>query len=201
MISSSRGRPSARRAVRRRAPFVVWVGALIVLETVAFVSVGCGSTVVLEDPEGPGVGGEGGKGPDGGVVGPGGSTGDASQDAFDEYIEPPCPDAGPPIEAFECDPYNQASGQCLPTEGCYIFVEYPTEPCEQEIYGSLCLPAGSGGQGDPCGGPQSCGPGFVCVVSGSGTQCVELCSLTGQDGCPPGLVCESIDVQGFGGCL
>lgn len=178
------------------------MGAVVLLEGAAVVTVGCGETVILEDPEGPtGAGGAGGGSPDGGPVGPGGSSTDGGKDVFDEYIEPPCPDAGPPIQSFLCDPYDQNNGDCLPGDGCYIFVEYPTEACGQEVYGSFCAPAGTGSQGDPCGGPQSCGPGFVCVVSGSGTQCVELCSLSGQDGCPSGLVCESIDVEGFGGCL
>jgi hypothetical protein len=30
---------------------------------------------------------------------------------------------------------------------------------------------------------------------------VELCALTGDMACPAGLVCEPIDVMGFGGCL
>jgi hypothetical protein len=50
-------------------------------------------------------------------------------------------------------------------------------------------------------GFQDCGAGFVCVVSGSGNQCIQLCPLTGKDGCAPGLSCEPIDVEGFGGCL
>lgn len=126
---------------------------------------------------------------------------DAGKDGFDEYVDPGCPDTGPPIEDYRCDPYDQGNGDCFDGEGCYIYVSYPDEPCGKETYGAVCLPVGPGGQGDACNGGQDCGAGFVCVVTGSGTQCVEFCPLTGNDGCPPGLVCEPIDVEGFGGCL
>lgn len=126
---------------------------------------------------------------------------DAGKDALDEYVDPGCPDVGPPIKDFQCDPYNQGNSGCAFGEGCYIYVQYPDEPCGKETYGAFCMPAGPGGQGDSCNGGQDCGAGFCCVVTGSGTQCVELCPLAGADGCPPGLVCEPIDVEGFGGCL
>jgi hypothetical protein len=131
----------------------------------------------------------------------GGADGGPWMDALPDYVDPGCPDAGPPGTMFQCDPYNQKSGDCAPGEGCYIFVDYPMEPCGQEIYGAVCLPVGQGMQGSPCGGAQDCGAGFSCVVSGSGNQCVQLCPLQGQDNCPPGFVCEPLDVQGFGGCL
>jgi hypothetical protein len=126
---------------------------------------------------------------------------DAAKDAFDEYVDPGCPDAPPPIQDFSCDPYNQGNGDCGPGEGCYIYVDYPDEPCGQEVYGALCIPSGPGVQGDSCTGAQACAAGYCCVVTGSGTQCVKLCPLEGEDDCPPGLVCEPIDVEGFGGCL
>lgn len=126
---------------------------------------------------------------------------DPPHDAFPDYTDPGCPDAPPPIYDLQCDPYDQDNGDCGLGEGCYIYVQYPTEPCGQEIYGAYCFPEGSGGQGAPCGGGQDCAAGFVCVVSGSGNQCIQLCHLSGPDGCPPGLVCEPIDVEGFGGCI
>ena len=122
-------------------------------------------------------------------------------DALSDYTDPGCPDQPPPAYDFQCDPYHQGNGDCGYNEACYIYVTYPMEPCGQETYGALCYSEGMGEQGDPCGGAQDCGGGFCCVVSGSGNQCVQLCQLTGSDGCPPGLVCEPIDVEGFGGCL
>jgi hypothetical protein len=118
-----------------------------------------------------------------------------------DYDDPGCPDSPPPLEQYTCDPFALDGGGCAPGEACQIFVEYPSEPCGQEIYGSGCVPAGTGQQGDGCMGGQECGAGFVCVITGSGTQCVQLCKLDGPSGCPSGLVCEPIDVKGFGGCL
>lgn len=166
------------------------------------VSAGCGSTIVEDDPDASSGGGGGSSHSDGQVpTGPGSGGKDGGKDALPDYTDPGCPDAGPPVSSFECDPYDQANSGCAFGEGCYIYVQYPDEPCGQEVYGSVCLPSGPGQQGDSCNGAQDCGAGFVCVVSGSGTQCVQLCPLKGPDGCPPGLVCEPIDVEGFGGCL
>jgi hypothetical protein len=131
----------------------------------------------------------------------GGGAHDGGKDALPDYVDPGCPDAGPPMKSFDCDPYNQNNGDCAPGEACYIYVQYPSEPCGQETYGAVCQPQGIGGQGDTCFGAVDCQAGFVCVVSGSGNQCVQLCELQGDDGCPAGLVCEPIDVEGFGGCL
>ncbi len=164
-------------------------------------SAGCDNKVIV-----PG-------GDEGGGGGSGGSTatwpwttsttggGDAGTDALDEFVDPGCKDKPPPLEDFQCDADHQNSSGCFQGEGCYIYVQYPDDPCGQEIYGSVCLPAGVGQQGDFCGGATDCAPGLACVVTGSGTQCVELCPLVGPSDCPSGLVCEPIDVEGFGGCL
>lgn len=160
---------------------------------------GCGHTVIVDDPSvgGPG----GGAGSPRGSGGGGGGGADPGDDPLEEYIDPGCPEVVPPITDFRCDPYDQTNGICGPGEGCFIYVQYPREPCGQEIYGSYCALAGTGVQGDPCGGGQRCAAGFTCVVTGSGTQCVELCPLSGDDTCAPGFVCEPIDVEGMGGCL
>lgn len=183
-----------------RARFFLLTSSLALsVTTGGVIAAGCGPSVVQTATGGAGgTGGEGGS-PWSSSVSSGGF--DAGLDALPDYVDPGCPDAGPPIEEFDCDPYHQFNGDCMPGEGCYIFVGYPSEPCGQETYGSLCLPAGSGTQNSPCGGAQDCGAGFVCVVSGSGDQCVQLCQLQGISGCPAGLVCEPIDVEGFGGCL
>jgi hypothetical protein len=161
---------------------------------------GCGSSVHVGT-----AGQSGGNGGEGGFIflnGGGGSSPDAGKDgALPDVVDPGCPDQPPPIEDFQCDPYNQFNGDCASGEACYIFVDYPSEPCGQEIYGAYCFLEGSGGQGAPCNGGLDCQAGHVCVITGSGTQCVQLCNLFGNDGCPPGLLCEAIDVEGFGGCL
>lgn len=162
---------------------------------------GCGSDVVFVS-EGPSAG----QGGDGGFLfldGGGGQGGVGGEDdpILPDFEDPGCPDQPPPFEDFQCDPYAQGNGDCPLGDGCFIYVDYPNEPCGQESYGAFCAPAGPNEQGEPCGGALDCAAGHVCVVTGAGTQCVQLCPLTGPDGCPGGLVCEPIDVQGFGGCL
>ena len=67
------------------------------------------------------------------------------------------------------------------------------------MFGSVCAPVGTGKQGDACGG-SNCAGGFVCVVTGQGTECVQICDLFGAAKCPPGLFCVPIAVEGVGGC-
>jgi len=161
---------------------------------------GCGDTVRVDD-DGNLDDKDGSADHRDGQGGSGAGKTDGGHDALPDYVDPGCPDASPPMYDFKCDPYNQFDGECMPGEGCYIYVTYPPEPCASEVYGSFCAPVGPGQQGDACGGGFDCGAGFVCVVTGSGNQCVALCALSGEDGCPAGLVCEPIDVEGFGGCL
>ncbi len=166
------------------------------------IGAGCGTDVVIMQEPPSGAGG------DGGFVfldGGGGTNqpvgGGLPDGGLPDYVDPGCENQPPPIQDFSCDPYAQGNGDCGPGEGCYIFVDYPSVPCGQEVYGSYCALAGTGQQGAACGGGQDCAPSHVCVITGSGTQCVQLCQLSGPDGCPQGLVCEPIDVDGFGGCL
>ncbi len=132
----------------------------------------------------PGSGGSGGGSVDASSGGAGG--GQLLDGAAPDYVDPGCPDAGPPLTDFTCDPYNQNNGDCPANQGCYIYTQNPETPCGQEIYGSACEPVGPGNQGDPCGGDQGCAAGLTCVVSGSGNQCVVLCELRATD-CPDGL--------------
>jgi hypothetical protein len=161
----------------------------------------CGNAVSVNSSDN-GSGGAGGflfvVGGSGPGPGPGGHKTDGGLPDADD---PGCRNKPPPIENFECNPYSQFNGDCAPGEACYIYVNYPSEPCGQEEYGAFCYPQGPGGQGDPCAGALDCQAGHVCVITGSGTQCVKLCHLRGEDGCAAGLVCEPIDVEGFGGCL
>ena len=181
--------------------YFLLAASLIGLNVAIFVaSPGCGPTVIEIKP------GDGGGGAGGGTGGittttPDWDAGLDAKDALPDYVDPGCPDAPPAETDFQCDPYNQNNGDCAPGEGCYIYVQYPQEACAQEIYGSYCQAAGGGTQGDPCGGGPDCGAGLVCVITGFGTQCVQLCPLSGASGCPDGLTCEAIDVEGFGGCF
>lgn len=118
------------------------------------------------------------------------------QDALPDYVDPGCPDAGPPITQYECDPYGD---ECGPGKSCYPFIETPENPCEQEVYGATCIFAGSAGQGEPCG--LGCQAGHVCVISGQGTQCVLMCNLNEPNPCKGGLVCVAVDIPGIGGCI
>ena len=68
------------------------------------------------------------------------------KDVLPDYNDPGCPDAPPPVVDNQCDPLKPAPGNCLEGEACYPYVIYPSEPCEAEIYGALCEPAGTGGR-------------------------------------------------------
>lgn len=91
---------------------------------------------------------------------------------------------------------------CPPGEGCYPTISYPTAPCEPEVYSMLCLPSGSGQQWDDCESLLDCAAGFICVVTGIGTECQRACDPTAEvSTCPKGLFCEAIDLQGIGSCF
>src|SRR5690606_4964526 len=96
----------------------------------------CGTDVVVVTAEESGGGGHGGflflDGGGGSHVPVGGASSDGG---LPDYVDPGCMNQPPPIEDFACDPYNQLNGDCLAGEGCYIYVNYPTTPCGQEVYG------------------------------------------------------------------
>jgi predicted small lipoprotein YifL len=123
-----------------------------------------------------------------------------SEDALPDYQDPGCPDAPPAIIDNQCDPLNPKPYDCPEGEACFPYVIYPSAPCEAEIYGAVCYYEGTGKQGDPCYG-EPCASQHVCVVTGAGTVCVRLCELKVPGSCPNGMVCEPIDVLGYGGCL
>lgn len=141
--------------------------------------------------------GNGGRGGSAGSAGSAGTWGGSAGSAG--YEDPGCPPQEPLPHQKECELFDGPSG-CGFGLSCFPFVQYPTEPCGQEIYGTLCLPAGTGRQGDPCSG-EPCAAAHVCVITGQGTQCAQVCPLTGEDDCPPGLVCGSVDVEGVGVCF
>lgn len=134
-----------------------------------------------------------------GSSGWGGASGSSAVAGAAGYEDPGCPPQEPLPHQNECELFSSWSG-CPTGLSCYPFVQYPTEPCGQELYGTVCAPAGSGRQGDPCDG-EPCADRHVCVITGQGNQCVQMCPLTGDDGCPPGLVCASVDVEGVGACF
>jgi hypothetical protein len=117
------------------------------------------------------------------------------------FDEPGCPPARVPPELRQCDPLAPVSG-CPADQACFPIVNYPTGPCEVELFGTVCLPAGPGTQGDPCS-TEGCAADHICVSTGRGTQCVRLCGFgpAAPSVCAPGLLCLPIDIEGFGGCL
>jgi hypothetical protein len=117
------------------------------------------------------------------------------------FEEPGCPPVTTLPARTECDPLGEPSG-CAQGESCFPFVDYPTGPCEVERYGTLCMPAGPGTQGDSCE-RDPCSAEHICVSTGRGTQCARLCGLDtgGPSVCAPGLLCLPVDIEGFGGCL
>jgi hypothetical protein len=180
------------------------IGPLLAALTVA---ASCGGTTGYEpgdDDGGPSFGGTSAGGTGGRPVLDAADvedTPDVGADVHSDYVAPECPDAAlPPIEQ-ECDLFADVSG-CPLGLGCFPYVEYPApgDDCAQERFGTQCLLAGSGLQGEPCGAGD-CAANHLCVLTGEGTICVELCSTFGGDTCPAGLLCEPIDVQpGVGGC-
>jgi hypothetical protein len=115
------------------------------------------------------------------------------------FDDPGCPEKIEPLVEETCSPFDSA-GTCIGDWGCYPYVDYPSSPCEPERFGTRCEPAGSGVQGDDCRA-EGCAPGFLCVASGQGTLCAELCPLPGPNTCAAGLICGSVDIQGFGVCF
>lgn len=153
---------------------------------------------------------------DGGDARAGDASGFADgHDAFDEVIyrdvpvvfetfqEDRCPDAGPRMRQYDCDPFDPVRSCPNAGEACYPFIQYPDVPCGAEVYRAQCITAGTLRQNDFCGGSGGdyCGPGLTCFVTGSGNRCLRLCSLTGGSaGCPRGQVCEPTDSPDIGAC-
>jgi hypothetical protein len=135
-------------------------------------------------------------GDDAGMFGRGPDSGDGSNG----YIDPRCPDVGAPMTAVECDVFDPST--CNPGEACSPAVIPPQAPCEPETYGAFCFMAGVGTQGASCSGTANCAAGYVCLITGTSTQCARMCSLDSNDHpCADGYVCEPIDVPGFSACL
>ncbi len=115
------------------------------------------------------------------------------------FDDPGCPETVEPVVVDTCSPFETESS-CFGDWSCFPYVEYPSAPCEPERFGTRCEPTGPGRQGDDCR-VESCGAGFLCVASGQGTVCAELCALPGPNTCAPGLICGSVDIRGYGVCF
>jgi len=143
----------------------------------------------------------GGKGPGRAGAGSGGSAQAGTAIVDPDPVDTGCPEVDPLPPDLQCDPFTANS--CGPGLGCYPFVEHPAGTgCEQQRYGTVCAPAGTGLQGDACGQDAgTCAPGFVCVVGqGAGKRCTALCQLGKPNSCSGGLLCGDLDVAGFGAC-
>lgn len=116
------------------------------------------------------------------------------------FDDPGCPEASEAVDARTCDPFAEENS-CPLGWDCFPYVEYPTDPCGSEVYGTRCEPSGTGAQGDPCEAAP-CARGYLCVASGQGTVCAQLCDLpAGDHSCPAGLICGSVDIKGYGVCF
>jgi len=132
-------------------------------------------------------------------AGPYGRQPDAFSGDSNNYVDPKCPDAGPPITEDQCDIYDPNA--CGPGAACYPGEIPPAQECESEIYGSFCDDVGTGEQGAACDNTAGCAAGFVCLITGATTECAKDCDLDGPHGCDEGYVCEPIDIPGFAACL
>jgi hypothetical protein len=121
------------------------------------------------------------------------------EESVEVFDDPGCPEQPAPVRSVECDPLAEVPG-CPAGTGCAPFVEYPNAACAAEAYGTRCTTVGTGRQGDPCSSSR-CAEGFLCVATGRGTQCAQLCALPGANTCPAGLVCGNVDIEGYGSCF
>jgi hypothetical protein len=173
-------------------------------------SFGCGGSVRHGDPDAEGgsssTAGKGGR-PSGGASGRAGTAGvgGSAGSGSGGLIEPPpvnvgCPTEDLPPPDITCDPFVLDS--CGPGYGCYPYVDHPEgNGCGAQVYGTQCVPVGSGTQGSLCGEGTACAAGFVCVVGQrAGKRCAALCKLGEANQCSGGLLCSDLDVAGFGVC-
>jgi hypothetical protein len=115
------------------------------------------------------------------------------------FVEQGCGDAPMRVVSMECDPFRPLEG-CSDGQGCQPYVQYPASQCEPEVYGARCDWVGTATQGESCS-LDACAAGFLCIATGQGTQCAQICDLSADSGCPPGLVCGGIDIEGIGTCF
>jgi hypothetical protein len=198
---------AARR--RRRQMAIPFVPFKRVFLSGAFVTcvilAGCsGKIITEEDDSEDSSGGSGGSPPAGGTAGTGGEwtvPGGNQSTGGEPYVDPECPDEEPPEPSVECDPLDPFK-DCPEGYGCYPYLEYPFgEGCGHAMFGSVCIPAGEGEQGDFCD-DSYCAPGYMCVVGATGgKRCGQICEPIRDYMCEPGLICGETDIQGYGVCF
>ena len=161
---------------------------------------GAGASSPIDDPSNRAGTASGGSSSTAGVTGRAGAGGQPVVEPDPVYTA--CPPEELPPPSLECNPYG--SNDCGPGSGCYPFVEHPEgKGCDAQIYGTVCLAAGVGSQGQRCGDETVdwCAPGFVCVVGQrAGKRCAALCEPGVENQCTGGLICGDLDVSGFGVC-
>lgn len=119
------------------------------------------------------------------------------------FVETRCEDLPPEQGRMECDPMDPINTCPLSGTGCYPYARFPRDgECGATIYGSYCVPSGTGDQGAICGvNNDYCAPGFLCVVGATGgPRCAKLCNVFSPDTCAEGLVCGETDVLDYGVC-
>jgi hypothetical protein len=126
------------------------------------------------------------------------SSGKTSAEPSEVFDDPGCPEVSKPEPTLDCDPWS--TGECPDGYACSPYVDYPDEPCETEHYGTGCRVAGAGVQGDSCV-IDDCAAGFLCIASGQGTVCAQLCLPDGSAKCAPGFICGTVDLDGYGVCF
>lgn len=183
-----------------------WQACLVA--AIVWTVLGCGGGAAAPPPTRRAYGGGGGasseaSGATSSATQAGGATGRTSSGSggtFSTYTDPGCPQVVAPEIYAECSVADQTT--CPAGEGCYPTITYPTAPCQPEIYSMYCLPSGMGQQWDSCESLLDCAAGFICVVTGIGTECQRACDPAAEiSTCPKGLFCEAIDLQGIGSCF
>jgi hypothetical protein len=128
-----------------------------------------------------------------------GGTGTGGQ-VYSTYKNQGCPDASvTPTILQSCDLFGDDSG-CGDGYGCFPMVRSSEDPCQPAQYAFVCVAAGVAMQAEKCDQTDRCAPGYVCVVTNTGTTCQQVCNTTDQSSCPAGLFCDPIDVPGVGTC-
>jgi hypothetical protein len=163
---------------------------------------GCGGAV--EDPSvQPATGGHTSQLGTGGTTGivPHGSGGmGTGGQVYSTYANQGCPDASvAPSVTPLCDLFAPEN-DCGEGYGCFPMVRSTEDPCQPAEYLFACISAGTAKQAEKCDQHARCAPGYVCVVTNTGTKCQQVCNTSDTSSCAAGMFCDPIDVPGVGTC-